>query len=165
MKRLVWLAVYFGSLVLSRAAEWLPVEKQVAEAVAPDQTSVVHFWAPWCPNCNAELSNETWAKFISANPNVKFIFVTVWSRDQGDGRALLAKNGIAKQKNFRLVMHPNTSTRVDEKATSFMGLPLTWIPATWVFRSGKLRYALNYGELRFPVLQQLLKDTEENWDR
>jgi len=28
-----------------------------------------------------------------------------------------------------------------------------------------LRYALNYGEMRFPVLQQFLEDSKSEWSR
>jgi len=30
-------------------------------------------------------------------------------------------------------------------------------------QEGDLRYALNYGEVRFPVLQQFLEDSESEW--
>jgi hypothetical protein len=33
-----------------------------------------------------------------------------------------------------------------------------------VFRGGALRYALNYGEVRFDVLQQFITDSTANWD-
>jgi hypothetical protein len=45
----------------------------------------------------------------------------------------------------------------------FLGLPVTWLPTTWIFRDGKLRYAFNYGELRFPIVQQLIRDTNDLW--
>jgi hypothetical protein len=48
--------------------------------------------------------------------------------------------------------------------TEFLGLPVTWIPSTWVFRAGTLCYALNYGELRFPMLQQLVRDAADKWE-
>jgi thiol-disulfide isomerase/thioredoxin len=127
-------------------------------------TTVVHFWAPWCPNCYAELKNKGWSNFIEANPKVNFVFVTTWSGDMGDGREMLEKLGVGPQKNFQLRPNPNTSRRDEDKTTSFLGLPLKWLPATWVFRDGKLRYALNYGEVRFPILQQLIKDSSHNWD-
>ena len=41
----------------------------------------------------------------------------------------------------------------------------TWIPTTWIYRDGQLRAALNYGEVRFPLLQQLVDDAREKWDR
>jgi thiol-disulfide isomerase/thioredoxin len=157
-----------GVLGLARlvaAAEPLPIEQRVAEAVSGPKTTVLHFWAPWCPNCSAELAGNKWSEFITRNREVNFIFVTVWSAGQGDGRALLEKNGVGPQQNFQLLLHPNEFIGAEKKTSQFLGLPLTWIPATWVFRDGKLRYALNYGELRFPILQQLLDDTADNWDR
>jgi hypothetical protein len=42
-------------------------------------------------------------------------------------------------------------------------LPLSWIPSTWIYKGGDLRYALNYGEVRFPVLQQFLTDSQSEW--
>ena len=42
-------------------------------------------------------------------------------------------------------------------------LPLSWIPTTWIYKGGDLRYALNYGEIRFPVLQQFLADSQSEW--
>jgi hypothetical protein len=32
-----------------------------------------------------------------------------------------------------------------------------------VYRDGKLRYALNYGEIRFEMLQQMVKDAARSW--
>jgi thiol-disulfide isomerase/thioredoxin len=160
--------IFFLALAISAgalgAAELLPIEQQVAETTKSPKPTVVHFWAPWCPNCYGELKNNGWSKFIDANPNVNFVFVTTWTGDSGDGRAMLAKLGIGAQKNFQLLLHPNASRRDDEKTASFLGLPLMWLPATWVFREGRLRYALNYGEVRFPILQQLITDSSRNWD-
>jgi thiol-disulfide isomerase/thioredoxin len=149
---------------LARAAEWLPIEKQVAEIAKAKQPTVVHFWAPWCPNCRAE-AREGWGKFINDHPDVNVVFVTVWSDNEGDGAEVLKKLGVGGQKNFQLLLHPNTSIRTSVKTSEFMGLPMIWIPATWIFREGKLRYALNYGEVRFPMLQQLVADTKTSWDR
>ena len=68
---------------------------------------MVHFWAPWCPNCKAELANGGWSGFIAANPDVNFVFVTIWNPT--DGRELLEKNGVGAEKNFQLLLHPNGS--------------------------------------------------------
>jgi thiol-disulfide isomerase/thioredoxin len=157
---LLALAVAAGS---SAATEMLPIEKQVAEMVKSPKPTVVHFWAPWCPNCYGELKKGGWSSFIDANKDVNFVFITSWSGDNGDGRAMLEKLGVGPQKNFQLLLHPNTS-RDEEKMNSFLGLPMLWLPATWVFREGKLRYALNYGEVRFPILQQLVKDAVNKWE-
>jgi hypothetical protein len=37
------------------------------------------------------------------------------------------------------------------------------VPTTWVFKDGMLHYALNYGEVRFPILQQLVNDASADW--
>jgi thiol-disulfide isomerase/thioredoxin len=139
------------------------LERQVAEATKSAGVTVVHFWAPWCPNCRAELANGGWSGFIAANPGVNFVFVTIWSA--ADGRDVLEKNGVGAGKNVRLLTHPNRSRARGEKVTELLGLPISWIPTTWVFRDGRLTYAMNYGELRFPVLQQLIRDSSDSWDR
>ena len=156
--------VALGLSSLLRAAEWLPIERQVATAVESPKITVVHFWAPWCSNCKAELASHGWRDFLAANPNVNFIFITVWSDGKGDGRPMLEQYGVGRQPNFQLLLHPNTSRKAAQRMTTFMDLPVTWIPSTWVFREGTLRYALNYGELRFPILQQLIADSSDEWE-
>jgi thiol-disulfide isomerase/thioredoxin len=137
------------------------VELAVAEATKSEKVTVVHFWAPWCPNCRNELANGGWSGFIAANPNVNFVFVTIWNPK--DGREVLERNGVGDEPNFQLLLHPNGSRERGNKVSEVLGLPISWIPTTWVFRDGKLRYALNYGELRFPVLKQLIVDSTEAW--
>lgn len=83
------------------------LEQRVADATKSANVTVVHFWAPWCPNCRAELANGGWSGFIAANPNVNFVFVTIWSA--ADGRDVLEKNGVGAQKNLQLLVHPNSS--------------------------------------------------------
>ena len=63
-------AVASGAAVrASAAAERLPIEREVAELLASEKPSVLHFWAPWCPSCYAEIAKPAgWAKFIAANP-------------------------------------------------------------------------------------------------
>ena len=53
--------------------------------------------------------------------------------------------------------------RGDDKIKRFLDLPLSWIPSTWIFKGGDLHYALNYGEVRFDVLQQFLTDSNSKW--
>jgi len=139
------------------------LERRIAETTRSDRVTIVHFWAPWCPNCRAELANGGWSGFIAANPNVNFVFVTIWSA--ADGRDILEKNGVGSEANFQMLVHPNASRARGDKVTELLGLPISWIPTTWVFRDGKLRYALNYGELRFPVLGQLIRDASDGWER
>ncbi len=139
------------------------VEQQLADAARSEKVTVVHFWAPWCPNCREELANGGWSGFIAANPNVNFVFVTIWNK--ADGHELLEKNGVGGEANFRLLLHPNGSRERASKVSEVLGLPISWIPTTWVFRDGKMRYAMNYGELRFPVLQQMIADSSDTWER
>lgn len=127
------------------------------------RVTVVHFWAPWCPNCRAELAGGAWSRFIDSNPDVSFIFVTVWN--DSDGASLLASEGLIGKANFVLLKHPNGSRHGADQMKTFLKLPVTWIPSTWVFKDGKLRYALNYGEIRFDLLQQLVRDSSSDWKR
>ena len=164
MKRLFLLLTLLAAAVNLCAGEdaGRAVENEVAALVAGPQVTVVHFWAPWCSNCKAELAKGGWSTFIDTNAETKFVFITAWHNE--DGHALLAQNGVGPQENFRLFLHPNPSRKAGEKMTVFLGLPVSWLPTTWVFQDGKLRYALNYGELRFPVLQQLIRDTSDKWE-
>jgi thiol-disulfide isomerase/thioredoxin len=164
MKNFLVLLAMIGAIVAGHAAELSPMEQQVTEAVKSPKITVVHLWAPWCPNCKAELANHGWETFLAGNPDVNFIFVTVWRGTEGDGKAMLEKYGIGPQANFSLLVHPNASRKKEDKMTEFLGLPVTWIPSTWVFRDGKLSYALNYGELRFPMLQQMIRDSSDQWE-
>jgi thiol-disulfide isomerase/thioredoxin len=137
------------------------VDQKVAEAIKSPQLSVVHLWAPWCSNCQAELKAGGWTKMVNENPQVKFYFVSVWNDGQ-DGHAMLNKFGIAAQPNVTIFADPGPR-RGENKIKQFAGLPLSWIPTTWIYKGGDLRYALNYGEVRFSVLQQFLADSQSEW--
>ena len=139
------------------------LEKQLAEMVAGPQVTIVHLWAPWCSNCLHEMTPAGWAKFVAANPGVKVVFVEIWHRGQ-DGGPKLAAAGLGAQPNFLALVHPNPSTKRGEQLSRLLGLPVGWVPTTWVFRAGKLRYAINYGEVRFAMLQQMVDDTTAKWD-
>ncbi len=166
MKKLLRLGLGLTGAVVAWAQPpphpgWLLVEEEVAAAVQGPQVTVVHFWAPWCPNSLAELGPGGWAALLAANRDVTFIFVTVRSAD--DGGALLAAHGVGPQGNLVRRQHPNPVRKGPGSLQSFMDLPVTWVPTTWVFREGQLRYALNYGEARFPLLQQLIQDAAAAW--
>lgn len=139
-----------------------PVEAQVAELVAGPQVTIVHFWAPWCPNCRAEMTPDGWAKFIGANPDVKFVFLNIWHRGQ-DPAPRLRDGALGDQPNLLLLTHPNPASTQKDRLNQFLGLPVTWIPTTWIFREGRLRFALNYGEVRFDLLQTLVNDSRDAW--
>lgn len=154
------ISVLLAFLAVSAWAD-SPAEQQVAAAIQSPELTVVHLWAPWCSNCQAELKSGGWSKVAKGNPKTKFIFVSVW--DNGDdGRAMLQKFGLADQPNVTILADPGPRSG-ENKIKQFANLPLSWIPTTWVFKGGNLFYALNYGEMRFPVLQQFLQDSENEW--
>jgi hypothetical protein len=138
-----------------------PAEEQVREAIKAPDLTVVHLWAPWCSNCQAELKNGGWLKMAKENPKTKFIFVSVWNGGN-DGRSMLERFGLTNQPNVAITadLGPRSG---EGKIKQFAGLPVSWIPTTWVYKGGDLRYALNYGEVRFQVLQQFLEDSESEW--
>ena len=155
------LPILLAFLAVASLGAESPAEQKVLDAIKAPDLTVVHLWAPWCSNCQAELKSGGWAKIISENPKVKFCFVSVWDDGQ-DGRAMLKKFGIADQLNVTILADPGPR-RGENKIKEFTGLPLSWIPTTWIYKGGDLRYALNYGEIRFPVLQQFLADSESEW--
>jgi len=136
-------------------------DQTVVDAIKSPGLTVVHLWAPWCSNCQAELKTGGWLKKIKDNPQVRFYFVSIWN-DGGDGRAMLKKFGIADQPNVTVVADPGPR-RGENKIKQFAGLPVSWIPTTWIYKGGELYYALNYGEVRFAVLQQFLEDSKSEW--
>lgn len=165
-RRVLASLAFFIALSIGAAAQTTPdvaaFEKTLAAITQGGEVTVVHFWAPWCPNCQAELGKNAWRDFISVNPDVKVVFVTVWNAE--DGRPEVTKHGLTEMDNFLLLHHPNHARAKAERVDSVLGLPLTWIPSTWIFKEGRLRYALNYGEVRFPLLQQLVRDSAASWD-
>ena len=159
-KYLVFL-FFVGASLSSQLVAASPAEEQVAEAIKAQSISVVHLWAPWCSNCQAELKSGGWTETVKDNPEVKFYFVSVWNGGE-DGRTMLSKYQIAQQPNVTILADPGP--RGADHLKHFVGLPLSWIPTTLIFKGGDLRYALDYGEIRFPVLQQLISDSNSAWE-
>lgn len=136
-------------------------EQQVAEVVRAPGLTVVHLWAPWCSNCQSEMKNGGWTRMVKDHSDVKFLFVSIWNAGD-DGRDMLKRHEIIDQDNVSVLADAGPRNGPD-KIKRFLDLPVSWIPTTWVYKGGDLRYALNYGEVRFDVLQQLLADSNSEW--
>src|SRR5213596_2003771 len=104
-----------------------PAEQKVLEAIKTPDLTVIHLWAPWCSNCQAELKAGGWAKMVKENPEVKFYFVSVWNGGN-DGREMLKKFNVADQPNVTILADPGP--RGQNHIRNFAGLPLSWIPTT-----------------------------------
>ncbi len=150
-----------GAVSEKTLAESAALEKEVREIVEGSQVTVVHFWAPWCSNCAAEMKPEGWAKFVNENPEVKVVFLNIWHGGQDPAPKLRAAQ-LGPQENFLARTHPIAPVAMNKMET-FLGQKVQWMPTTWVYRDGKLRYALNYGEIRFEMLQQMVKDAAASW--
>ena len=64
--RLLILPVFVAGTMYAQSA----AEEKLADAIKSPQTTVVHLWAPWCSNCQAELKTGGWTKMINENPQV-----------------------------------------------------------------------------------------------
>jgi len=158
----VLLAASVGLMARAQDGAASELESEVQALVARDQVTVVHFWAPWCGNCKREMRPDGWAKFVAANPDVTVVFLNIWHGGMDPAPGLSA-GGLGGQKNFVARTHPNPSRKKGEQLSRFLDLPVGWVPTTWVFRAGKQRYALNYGEVRFEVLQLMVEDAAKKW--
>src|SRR5437773_8010176 len=107
-------------------------EQKVIKATKSPDLTVVHLWAPWCSNCQAELKNGGWLKMTKENPKTKFIFVSVWNNGN-DGRSMLEKFGLTNQPNVTIAADPGPRSG-EGKIKQFAGLPVSWIPTTWVYK-------------------------------
>ena len=137
-----------------------PAEAAVRDIVAADGVHVVHFWAPWCDNSTAELASG-WYEAIENHPDVTFTFVTLWNgSDVGDD--VLARYAIPER--VRRLVVPAEQPPKGERQTTFLGLPVNWIPTTWIYnRNGQLATAFNYGEVAPEVLTSALEGAASDW--
>lgn len=137
-------------------------ERAVLDRIAREGLHVVHLWAPWCPNSTGPLARG-WADLLRREADVSFTFVTVWN-DGRSGRDVLARLGLAD--HAVEVTAPGTGSREDRsgRTRTFLGLPLPWVPTTWLFhRGGELAYAFQYGELEAADLGRTLGWLRRDW--
>lgn len=137
-----------------------PAEEAVQATIAQDGVHVVHFWAPWCDNSTAELA-AGWYEVVERHPDATFTFVTVWN-DGELGESALARYAIPDRVE-RLVVDGARPLRDDRRMT-FLGMPVSWIPTTWVFsRNGLLATAFNYGEATPEQLDAAIRGAASDW--
>jgi hypothetical protein len=136
------------------------VEAAVRAQVAQDGVHVVHFWAPWCDNSLNEL-RAGWYEVVDAHPDASFTFVTIWN-DGEVGEDALTRFAIPDRVT-RLVVDGARPLREDRRMT-FLGLPVSWIPTTWVFnRNGLLATAFNHGEATPAQLNEAIEAAGRSW--
>ena len=139
-------------------------ERAVRAIVAEPGVHVVHLWAPWCGNSRTVLESG-WYEVVEDNPDVTFSFVTIWN-DGRDGADRLSRYGIEAGGTVRVFAQPDRGPSADRdlRRTTFLDLPLSWTPTTWVFnREGKLAAAFNYGEVSADLLRTLLESARSDW--
>lgn len=135
-------------------------EARVRAIVAQDGIHVVHFWAPWCDNSTSELGGG-WYEVVERHPDVSFTFVTVWNSGEV-GESTLARYAVPARVE-RLVV-PGVQPPRAERRLTFLGLPVSWIPTTWVFnRNGQLAAAFNYGEASPEQLDAAIDGAASTW--
>jgi thiol-disulfide isomerase/thioredoxin len=139
-------------------------EVAVAATIAEPGVHVVHFWAPWCGNSRAEFE-AGWYEVVEANPDVSFSIVTIWN-DGRDSADRLARYGIAPADHVAVFAQPDRGPSADRdlRRRTFLGLPLSWTPTTWIFnRGGQLAYAFNYGEVSPDLLATAIEHARDEW--
>jgi hypothetical protein len=137
-------------------------ERAVLDRISGEGLHVVQLWAPWCSNSIAPLERG-WSGLVERQPEVAFTFVTVWNGG-ASGAEELARLGLAER--VTEVTAPETGTREDKpgRQRHFLGLPLTWIPTTWVFRpGGELAFAFHYGETEAEDVERALAAARQTW--
>jgi hypothetical protein len=131
----------------------------LSDFISREGVTLVHVWAPWCDNSLAEFG--AWARFLDAHPDAPVAFVSIWA-DGDDGADVLRAHGLEGRVE-RLVVPGPKPEKADRRAT-LLGLPVSWIPTTWVFnRGGLLAYAFNYGEVTAEQLAEAVRDAARDW--
>ena len=135
------------------------VETRLRETIAREGVHVVHVWAPWCDNSLHELE-PVWAGFSRRHPAVTVSHVSIWA-DGDDGAAVLREHGVA---DGEVLVVPGSKPEKADRRTTLLGLPVTWIPTTWVFnRGGLLATAFNHGEVSAERLAQAVDSAGRDW--
>ncbi|MEL6616872.1 MAG: thioredoxin [Bacteroidota bacterium] len=136
-------------------------ERAVADTVARGGIEVVVFWADWCGNSISQLERGL-ADAIREHDDVGFTFVSLWASG-ASGEATLREHGIPERASVLAQPGVGQEAPKEDRDMRFLGLPVTWIPTTWVFRQGRLATAFNYGEVTREQLDSALAGARSDW--
>ncbi|MGB3542277.1 TlpA family protein disulfide reductase [Rubrivirga sp.] len=118
---------------------------------------VVHVWAPWCDNSLHEL-HPVWADAHRLGAD-SVTFVTVWNEGESGG-SVLEEYGVEVDE----IVVPGPKPEKADRRMTLVGLPVTWIPTTWVFnRNGLLATAFSYGEVTAGKLADAVQGARSGW--
>ncbi len=135
------------------------LDAALREAVQQEGVHVVHVWAPWCDNSLNELA-PVWAGAADRHEDVGITFVSVWAEGD-DGAETLRQHGV---EGVDVRVLPGPKPEKPDRRTTLLGLPVTWIPTTWVFnRGGLLATAFNYGEITAGQLAEAVAGARSGW--
>ena len=148
---------------VSSEASWTETETEVQALIGEEGTHVVHFWAPWCHNSRHEFRQNVWGQVIEAHPDINYIFVTVYNNGELSEDMLERYDLLDKVTTFAQPDHGSSRTRANRRR-SFMDLPITWTPTTWIFHNGKLAAAFNYGEVDAELMNKMLDWVAKDWN-
>ena len=136
-------------------------ERAVRETVASRGIEVVVFWAPWCGNSISQLERGL-PDAIREHDDVGFTFVSLWASGD-DGKEELRAYGVPVRARVLSQLGVCQDAPKEERDKTFLGLPVTWIPTTWVFREGHLATAFNYGEVTREQLDEAITGAQSDW--
>ena len=137
-------------------------ERAVLDTVRADGVHVVVFWAAWCGNSISQLDRGL-AGAVAEHADVSFTFVSLW--DEGrTGEATLRAHGLPERAVALGQPGVGEDAPKEDRERTFLGLPVTWIPTTWVFnRNGELATAFNYGEVTRRQLDDAIEGARSSW--
>ncbi|MDT0632770.1 TlpA family protein disulfide reductase [Rubrivirga litoralis] len=132
------------------------------ETIQSEGVHVVHVWAPWCDNSLNELA-PVWAGVVPGRA-ASVTHVAVWS-DGDDGADVLREYDVeVGGRGGAVLAVPGPKPAPPERRLTLLGLPVTWIPTTWVFnRGGLLATAFNYGEVSADALAAAIDGAGRSW--
>ena len=135
-----------------------PTDAALREIVSADGVHVVHVWAPWCDNSLNEHA-PVWSDWRSLGAD-SVTFVTVWNEGES-GAATLRETGV---EGVEELVVPGPKPEKPDRRMRLLGLPVTWIPTTWVFnRNGLLATAFNHGEVSRDQLAAAVEGARSDW--